>query len=182
MPGDGTDDGYRLRPEVHRVNRALQAVTFQDRRQSLTVDAAFDCHFCGAPAAAVFDRGLVEVRCTGCEYPYFTDIVESTLETFETDADVLSHFSQYAQLKILTYALGICRTCGTAVEPSLGSPDELFLGKRGRRSVSVYLWCGYCGVEADLTRRAGAGTPNSCTDPIRYQFIYLYLTFYYRLE
>lgn len=145
-----TDTGYRLHAAGYRVNRALQAVTFP-RQDSRTVAADFDCHICGSMVAAHFQEGFIRIQCPDCEYTYFTDVVEPPLETFEGPQAAFAHCSRYTQYRILAYADGICRTCGTAVEPGLQPPAEVPMAAKRDRKVSVYLSCTSCGTRADLT-------------------------------
>lgn len=145
-----TDSGYQLHAAGYRVNRALQAVTFpqQDRR---AVEAGFDCHHCQTPVEAVFDSGFITVQCSDCDYEYFTDIVEPSLEAVEDDRAAFAHISAYAQHKVLGYARGLCPLCGNAVETRMLLPDHVSLPKRRHRNMSVYRSCEHCVTGADLT-------------------------------
>jgi hypothetical protein len=143
------EDGYQMRAEGRELYQTLRAGTFESHESTLTVDADFDCYYCGAGAEATVDEGTVTVECPDCEYLYA--IAGAPPGAIEDDTVSLDQVAAFYHHRHLGFARGVCVTCGSEPTTEHVSPAEVPFADADRQKLYVYRACENCGDQRHLS-------------------------------
>lgn len=151
-----TDSGYALRSEGIRLYESMRAGMFDQPREDepRSVDAGFDCHYCQTPIEATFTAERADIECPECGFIYVRAPNELPLDVFEDASALFAHFGKYMHYKTLSFARGVCTTCGSAVGTEFYAPEELsFTMAQHQDKVLIDRSCEYCGAPFFLSVR-----------------------------
>ncbi|MEF8806496.1 DUF7351 domain-containing protein [Natronomonas sp.] len=143
------EDGYQMRAEGRALYQTLRAGTFDSRESTLTVDADFDCYYCGTGVEATVDEGTVTVECPGCDYLY--GIAGAPPGAIEDDTVALEQVGAFYHHRHLGFARGVCVTCGTEPTIERVSPADVPFADGDRQELYVYRSCENCGDQRHLS-------------------------------
>lgn len=143
------DEGYRMRPEGRILYQTLRAGTFDPHDQRATIDAGFDCYYCETEVQATFGEGTARIECPDCEYLY--DIAAIPPGGFDDGEPVFSRVSEYNHQQHLSFARGICPTCGNSVTTDILEPSDVPFPGAKRHEIYVYRSCDHCGSQMYLS-------------------------------
>lgn len=143
------EDGYQMRAEGRELYQTLRAGTFESHESTLTVDADFDCYYCGTGVEAMVDEGTVTVECPGCDYLY--GIAGAPPGAIEGDTVALEQVGAFYHHRHLGFARGVCVTCGTEPTTERVSPADVPFADGDRQELYVYRSCENCGDQRHLS-------------------------------
>jgi hypothetical protein len=138
-----------MRAEGRELYQTLRAGTFESHESTLTVDADFDCYYCGTGAEATVDEGTVTVECPDCEYLYA--IAGAPPGAIENETVSLEQVAAFYHHRHLGFARGVCVTCGTEPTTERVSPDDVPFADAERQVLYVYRGCENCGDQRHLS-------------------------------
>jgi hypothetical protein len=142
------DEGYRMSAEGRELYQTLRAGTFESHESTLTVDADFDCYYCGTSAEATVEEGTVTVECPDCEYLY--GIAGAPPGAIEDDTVALEQVGAFYRHRHLGFARGVCVTCGSEPTTERVSPADVPFAA-DRQELYVYRSCENCGDQRHLS-------------------------------
>jgi hypothetical protein len=142
-------DGYRMRAEGRELYQTLRAGVFETREDVPAVNAGFECYYCSTGVEAALESGAVRIACPGCEYVYA--LAGAPPGAVRDGGIALDRIEQQYHHRHLSFARGVCVTCGNEPDTELVPVGDLPFDDPERQALYVYRSCGNCGDQRHLT-------------------------------